>query len=517
VLDFLDASPDAAPDLIDLIVEEGRRKRPRERLLDTYLLMLAHALEIIRYQVERDLAAGHCQAETVRQRILAYGCAGELEPAMLLAILGEFGNAKLDIGGESQGFMAELLHAGFGPEAQTLDEHALSRQWAHFTEVANGDVFALHDHLTEQAGAFPPEYRSAMAAAMIQADEAIVREAIVGLLLDPESSVRTIVTAALAEGIPAGLVTGIMLRRLIAMRNWLPEAERPGLDGVIRAARKRGLECAAWPAPLVQEVIASPFDGSGAQSLFVIVRQGRKFAVAALLLKQGIGVRDAWVRRGLSRPELRAFLAEVAAQLDLWAVTLDHVRMVTKHFLGVGATSGAMPPFGLVDVAEAIGMSDLNPADRQIEDIVDELVADVGSANRTGEAVGGLIEDSARWLEDHTFTQTWFEHDGEVDALLGGRRSTRKQQAALVLDNLLPRQRRKWAELIGWTADAQGGRGERGVGSLRRGGQRSADRSPAGRLLGDAGYCRSHGGGLCRSFCSRLIQTCPWLSNAAPP
>ena len=32
------------------------------------------------------------------------------------------------------------------------------------------------------------------------------------------------------------------------------------------------------------------------------------------------------------------------------------------------------------------------------------------------------------------------------------RRSTRKQQAALVLDKLLPQRRRKWAELIGWTA-----------------------------------------------------------------
>ena len=207
---------------------------------------------------------------------------------MLLAILGEFGNAKLDIGGELQGFMAELLHARFGAEAQTLDEHALSRQWAQFTEVANGDVFALHDHLTEQAGAFPPEYRSAMAAAMIQADRSDRsrgdRRPLAGSLRAAcvQSSPRRWPRAS-----RAGLVTGIMLRRMIAMRNWLPEAERPGLDGVIQAARKRGLECAAWPAPLVQEVIASPFDGSGAQSLFVIVRQGRKFAVAALLVEAG--------------------------------------------------------------------------------------------------------------------------------------------------------------------------------------------------------------------------------------
>jgi hypothetical protein len=452
VLGFLDSCPDAAPELIELIVKEGRRKKPRERLLERYLMMLAHALEFIRYQVERDLAEGHGQVEAVRQRILAYGRVGELEPAILLAILGQFGNAKLDVGGELQGFMAELLQTRFGAEAVVLDEHALSQHSAHFAEVAGGDVFALHDYLNEHAGAFPPEHRSAMASALMQADQAIVREATVGLLLDGESSVRITVMAALADGISAGLVTGTMLRRLIAMRNWLPATDRPGLDGVIRAARKHGLECAGWPVPQVEEVIASPFDGSGAQSLFVVVREGRKFAVAALLIKQGVGVRDAWVRRGLSRRELDAFLAQVAAQLDLSAVTLDHLRAVTKHFLAIGTASGVMPPFGLVDVAETIGMSDLNPAEWPIEDVVDALYAEVGSANRPAETTGRTMEDSARWPEDCPFTQTWFEHDGEVDALLGSKRSTRKQQAALVLDQLLSQRRRKWAELIGWTA-----------------------------------------------------------------
>jgi hypothetical protein len=452
VLGFLDACPDAAPDLIDLIVEEGRRKKPRERLLDGYLMMLAHALEFIRYRVERDIAEGRGQIETVRQRILAHGRAGDLDPAMLLAILGQFGNAKLDVGDELQGFMAELLQTRFGAEAGTLDEHALGRQWAHFAELADGDVFALHDHLNEQAGAFPPEHRIAMAAAMIQAAQAIVREATVGLLLDSESSVRTMVMAAMVGGVSGAVVTGTMLRRMIAMRNWLPAGERPELDNVIRAARKAGVECAAWPAPQVQEVVASPFDGSGAQSLFMVARDGRKFAVVALLIKQGIGVRDAWVRRGLSRRELGAFLAQVAGQIDLSAVTLDHVRAVTKHVLAVGAAGSVMPPFGLIDVAETVGMSDLNPADWSIEDALDALLAEAGLANRAAEATSRLIEDSARWPETHPFTETWFEHDGEVDALLGGRRSTRKRSAALVVGELLPRRRRKWAELIGWTA-----------------------------------------------------------------
>ena len=240
---------------------------------------------------------------------------------------------------------------------------------------------------------------------MMQADQAIVREATVGLLLDGESSVRMTVMAALADGISgrsrhrhhaaandchAQLVAGGRAARA-GQRH--PRRPQSAASTVPRGRRRR-----------FEEVIASPFDGSGAQSLFVVVREGRKFAVAALLIKQGIGVRDAWVRRGLSRRELDAFLAQVAAQLDLWAVTLDHVRVVTKHFLAVGAAGGVMPPFGLVDVAETIGMSDLNPADRPIEDVVDALFAEVGSANRTAEATGRLIEDSARWPEDYPFT-----------------------------------------------------------------------------------------------------------------
>jgi hypothetical protein len=125
---------------------------------------------------------------------------------------------------------------------------------------------------------------------------------------------------------------------------------------------------------------------------------------------------------------------------------------VTRHFLAIGAAAGVRPPFGLLDVAETIGMSDLNPAPWPIEDALDALLAEAGLADRTAEAAGRLIEDSARWPETQPFTETWFEHDGEVDALLGGRRLTRKRRAALVVAELLPRRRRKWAELIGWTA-----------------------------------------------------------------
>ena len=88
VLGFLDACPDAAPELIDLIVEEGRRKKPRERLLEGYLMMLAHALQlsVTEWSVtSRDMAksrrSGSAFSHTAAPAIWT--------PAMLLAILGQ--------------------------------------------------------------------------------------------------------------------------------------------------------------------------------------------------------------------------------------------------------------------------------------------------------------------------------------------------------------------------------------------------------------------------------------------
>lgn len=130
-----------------------------------------------------------------------------------------------------------------------------------------------------------------------------------------------------SDAATAGHVSGTMLRRMITLRNWVPDGDRPALDAAIRACRQKGVECAASKAVGVKGVVASSIDGSGAQSVFILIKEGRKHAAAALLLKQGIGVRDAWVRSDLSESEAEMFMYRVASELDIYDSDLDFARL----------------------------------------------------------------------------------------------------------------------------------------------------------------------------------------------
>jgi hypothetical protein len=74
------------------------------------------------------------------------------------------------------------------------------------------------------------------------------------------------------------------------MRPWFSETRRTDIDTAIRALRSK----APPPIPVkrweIRGVLASLCDGAGAQSLFALAKQGRRFALACLLVKSEIGV-----------------------------------------------------------------------------------------------------------------------------------------------------------------------------------------------------------------------------------
>ena len=68
-----------------------------------------------------------------------------------------------------------------------------------------------------------------------------------------------------------GKVTPIMLRRMITMRNWLPENSRAALDAAIATARRKGVSPAQWDNIEVRELVPTAIaaiDGNGALSKF---------------------------------------------------------------------------------------------------------------------------------------------------------------------------------------------------------------------------------------------------------
>ena len=91
---FLEEQPEAALDLIDMLLAEAAKKRHKEALLTAYAFLIGQALEFARYRVESGQAEAAALVEAVRQRLLAAGEAGRVEPEVLLMVLREFTTAK---------------------------------------------------------------------------------------------------------------------------------------------------------------------------------------------------------------------------------------------------------------------------------------------------------------------------------------------------------------------------------------------------------------------------------------
>ena len=449
IIDTLNQQPEHIFDLFDLLAKEGARKRPNENLIGGYSFLLAHGLEQLRYAVERNEASAIALVGRLRQQLTSDGDAGRIAPPILLLILKQFASAKLDIGDGLRELMQHLMENDAKAPAAS-ERGAGEGYFARLAEDLGHDPFAIHACLDESAETMPEETRAGMMMAIFGDTTPSMREAALGFLLNASALARTKVAELIFLAAPHGLVTPTMLRRMIAVRNWLSAQEQQSLDTAIKAARKAGVSCAPAPRPHVQSVLVSGIDGSGALTILVIATEGGKPVVGGLVLKQGFGVRDAWVRRGVSPAELRDLLAHVGSEISLAPSTVDFAALAVSQFLATNLESKNLPPFGLLDFAEVAGISDLNPDAVPVELLVAQLCADIDPARLSPGAINKTLRESADWPDEIASLESWFEDD--VTKAVGTKRSARANQMAVLLAGPLQARRRRWAELVAWMA-----------------------------------------------------------------
>ena len=151
-----------------------------------------------------------------------------------------------------------------------------------------------------------------MAGALSGSDNEAVREAALGFALSPDPAVSSAALVAITQQGRAGWC------RIGSWIGWCACAL-----GFRRGAGERSTRhpCVASengiPVPLtrweIRSVLASLCDGAGAQSLFALTKQGRRFALASVLVKTEVGVADAWVREGMTKAEADALIAQIVA------------------------------------------------------------------------------------------------------------------------------------------------------------------------------------------------------------
>lgn len=451
VLSTLERQPAVAVDLIESLIAEGAEREPDDDKIAGGVLMLGRVLEVIRYGVEAGRAEEMALADRVRAQLSTAEAEGRIDAGLLLLILNLFGAAKLEVGDALRRTMQRVMEANAASSNPTDEEGAEALR--DLLAAAGDDPFSAHAIISETADVMPEAVQAKLAASLLHDKSETVSCAALGFLLGSSAAVRQHVIRALALLRPGdGAACPVGLRRMIAMRNWLPADDRSGLDGVVKALRQKGVECAPWSAPAKVEAYVSGFDGSGMQGIFVVVPDGKKSALAAMIGRLGMGVRDAWVRPGLSKREIKSMVGATDGQIGMTPVALDYVELAMRGFLAANVDSGLMPPFGLLAFAEAAGVSSLNPEAIKARDMVERLVSEIEPARLTPDAVRQAVAGSAVWPFEYGLFESWFEEGDEVDRLLQGKRQAKAKRVAAVLAGPVAANRQRWGEMLAWTA-----------------------------------------------------------------
>jgi len=287
---------------------------------------------------------------------------------------------------------------------------------------AQGDAYALHAALSEMLATSHPEAQRILIGEIVGREDPLFDR--LGLywllLLDSASDNRRAAADAWLRRAKAGKIDAAIASRLIDMRNWLPaDAAREVLDRAVKEALRREVAGGAQPKPWrLHRVLATVPDGAGAQSFAVAAQWGGQRVAVMLLLKQGLGVKDAYVIPCNSATEQRQVLAHVAEEINAIDVAREALEPALAAALAEGHDTGTPPAHGLVDVAEVCGLREMRPAAMSMEDWVTHLDPAGKLSRLSPQKLGRLVNSSADWPDDYDLVQSWFEDSEAVRRIL---------------------------------------------------------------------------------------------------
>jgi len=445
------AQTGATPDLIACLVAEAGKKRPADRIVEACYFLLEGALNDLRIAgnggdtMAREWLGDACQA------VETAVASNRLPPEVLMAITRAFAQAGLEPGPALKDATLAAMEDDISANPARSRGSDRDDHLASLAEALGHDPFAIHAELAASGSAFPPEHRAAMAAELAASARPAVRDAAFGFLLDSDPAPGAAVLKALAEQARRNPVPSRVVERLVSLRPWLPPARRPKLDATIRSLRANTAAPQQLARGDVTRLLASLCDGAGAQSLFAVVKTGRRYSLASVLVKSDTGVADAWVREDMTKREADGIVGQITGALEAANVPIGFVEKRLAGALVINLARNVPPPFGLLQVTEALGLGLLQPANASplalAEGLLDGLPPDQTGPAATRAAHHG----AADWPQLFDTVGAWFEAGEAIEALLRPIPSRRKRVEA-VQTRHLPGRRLFWAELCAWMA-----------------------------------------------------------------
>ncbi|WJM25380.1 hypothetical protein QUC32_00005 [Novosphingobium resinovorum] len=456
IADMLAEQPEALLLIVDLAGAEGRKKRPDAMMHHAYSFMLGNTLEQLRQRSEAGSGHASMAIENVRTAIAQQIRTGKLAATAALALVSAFSRAGVEVGDDIRSAMDHTM-IQTGASQLNLPPPDVDEMLKDLVKACEGDPFLIHTQFAELTAAMPAGLQLSLLEGLVLADESSLREAAIGWLL-AEPAIAAPLASMIEETASRGLVSAASVTNLMLIRNWVAEDRRRAIDAIIKAARFVGSVSEKRPAIQVRELLISERDGAGAQSIFASIKQGRKNALVSILVKQGHGVRDAWVAGSLSRPEIEDMLGHIASEMSIHEATAEDAALLLSSALADGLASSP-PPFGLVQAITLIGLSDVAPRSLSVHDLVASMLEGVDEAASNSRAVERAVRASGRWLAINPQLESWFENGDDVTLAIKGKRKIEDRIAAII-EMVLEPKRGFWASVAAWSAFAQRGEGD---------------------------------------------------------
>jgi hypothetical protein len=416
-----------------------------EELALGYLFVLQHLLEHLRIRADSGFADAAQLIAEFQAGVVERFEAEEGDERLLILVGGALHESKIPA---SPAFIAASARIGADRPGDGMLPADVRVAFDAILTACGGDPFMTVDLLREASHTMAPDARSALAGALALSGLPGARSAAVLLLLDPEPATRRAAAAALLQ-VTASL-TPTDVRRLIAMRNWRPESERSTVDAVIRKARAAGIDCAQWEAGGIEKIMATTMDGSAAQVFVVVSPSGRKKKrLSSLLTRDGID--DATSHMTESRREMEC-LDGLTTDAPTLVVSRAYLDRNIAHHLALTIEKGQAAPSGLLQMAEAVGGADWQPARIDFRQALAGVMADVPKRMREPAARAAMLRESGVSAGLREISLSWYEEDPEVVHAVEAAPVRRAKLATYLLQTVIGRRRERWAEIALRTA-----------------------------------------------------------------
>lgn len=454
--------------LLDLLLEvhapDGRQVEPPPEF-DACLLLLEEGLTQIRFSVERSRPWAVNLSKEIQQYIADRAFLPEVDVRVYQGLLQALHESKLD------------LHPAIKDQSEKLaryySQFAVGREGVPdlvraIENLAKGadDAFELFEGLVVQLSTVPEEAQVlAFAAAARESGNPLVLEMAALIPLHPNRTVARTASFGLAAAWRPDAVSSVALRRLVALRSWLPAGDRAPVGELIKVLQKAGAAAgsgpARLPAPRAASLLASAFDGSGIQAAWWLCDRKRPYRMVGFLVKQEEGIRDTVMQMDLTKGEIMDLTRDFRRSgTAAKTVCTGYGSRLMSHFLWVGTEHNHPPPVLLLHAAEALGGTYWRPQRMDADTELVRLEGLLGERlDSSPELVQRVLERSADWPSKEEFASSWFEDDARVDTLLRDAvgpperwLSGMERATQILMEELLEAKRELWAERMLWMA-----------------------------------------------------------------